>query len=37
MIYCKCGEIFTDGGREYIRRGATDLTNIEDLSEFEDT
>ena len=32
--YCKCGEIFTDGGLEYIRRGATNLAWIEDLSEY---
>ena len=30
---CKCGEIFVDGGREYLRRGATDMNNIEELSE----
>lgn len=34
-IYCKCGEIFTDGGREYIRRGANNLENIIDMSEFK--
>ena len=35
FVSCKCGEIFTDGGREYIRRGANDLGNIIDLSEYE--
>ena len=29
---CKCGAIFTDGGKDYIRRGAKDLNDIEDLS-----
>ena len=31
--FCKCGEIFVDGGRDYIRRGANDLANIIDRSE----
>jgi hypothetical protein len=35
FVTCKCGEIFTDGGREYIRRGATDLNNIIDRAVFE--
>lgn len=29
---CKCGAIFTDGGKDYIRRGGKDLNAIEDLS-----
>ena len=33
FVRCKCGEIFTDGGTRYIRRGASDLNNIIDLSE----
>ncbi len=33
FVRCKCGEIFTDGGKRYIRRGASDLNNIIDLSE----
>jgi hypothetical protein len=32
---CSCGEIFVDGGKSYIRRGATDLKNIIELSEYE--
>jgi hypothetical protein len=35
FVRCKCGEIFTDGGTAYIRRGAKDLNNIIDLSEYE--
>lgn len=36
--FCKCGEIFVDGGKRYIRRGAKDLSNIIDLSEtYEET
>lgn len=35
FVSCKCGNIFTDGGKAYIRRGAKDLEDIEDLSEFE--
>ncbi len=33
FVSCKCGAIFIDGGREYLRRGAKDLDDIEDLSE----
>ena len=33
FVSCKCGSIFTDGGTDYIRRGADDLDNIVDLSE----
>lgn len=35
FVYCKCGEIFVDGGTDYIRRGASDLSNIIDRSEME--
>ena len=31
--YCKCGAIFVDGGREYLRRGALDFAHFIDLSE----
>lgn len=30
--WCGCGEIFVDGGRSYLRRGARDLTNFIDTS-----
>lgn len=34
---CTCKNIFVDGGREYLRRGAVDLNDIEELTEyFED-
>ena len=33
FVSCKCGAIFTDGGKSYIRRGAADLNDIIDLSE----
>lgn len=29
---CKCGTIFIDGGKDYLRRGATNFDDIEDLS-----
>jgi hypothetical protein len=35
-VKCKCGEIFVDGGQEYLRRGAGDLENIIELSEYTD-
>lgn len=31
---CKCGNLFVDGGLEYVRRGYKDYTQIEDLSEY---
>ena len=33
---CKCGEIFVDGGKNYIRRGASDLSNVIELSEMHE-
>ncbi len=33
---CECGEIFIDGGLDYVRWGAKDLKNIIDLCEYED-
>lgn len=33
FVSCKCGAIFTDGGKSYIRRGAKDPSDIIDLSE----
>jgi hypothetical protein len=35
-VACQCGEIFTDGGLEYIHRGARDFQNLIDLDEFEE-
>lgn len=35
FVGCSCGEMFTDGGLAYIRRGAKDLGNIIDLTEYE--
>lgn len=36
FVSCKCGEIFVDGGHDYIRRGAKDMSNIIDMDEVED-
>lgn len=33
FVSCTCGAIFTDGGKDYIRRGAEDLNDIIDMSE----
>ena len=33
---CSCGAIFIDGGHEYLRRGAKNFEDLEELSEFED-
>lgn len=35
FVWCTCKAIFTDGGKEYIRRGG-DLDAIEDMSITED-
>lgn len=37
FVFCKCGEIYVDGGLDYLRRGANDLNNFEDLSEEEES
>jgi len=33
FVSCKCGAIFTDGGLEYVRRGAEKFEDIIDMSE----
>jgi len=33
FVRCKCDAIFVDGGHSYLRRGAKDLNDIEELSE----
>lgn len=33
FVYCKCGAIFVDGGKEYLRRGG-DIDSIIELSEY---
>ena len=34
FVRCSCGEIFTDGGHDYVRQGANDLNNLVDMSEY---
>jgi formylmethanofuran dehydrogenase subunit C len=34
---CSCGEIFVDGGLDYLRRGANDFKNLIEMSESECT
>lgn len=36
FVRCKCGEIFVDGGKDYLKRGARDFNNVIELSEAED-
>lgn len=31
--FCKCRAIAVDGGKDYIKRSAMDLADVEDLSE----
>ena len=33
FVSCKCGAIFTDGGKDYVRRGAESLSDIIDMTE----
>lgn len=33
---CSCGSCFVDGGHEYLRRGAKNMEDLEELSEYED-
>jgi ribosomal protein L37AE/L43A len=35
-VQCKCGAIFVDGGKEYLRRGGT-FTDLEETSIYEET
>ncbi len=33
-VTCKCGAIAVDGGRNYLKRAAANLADIEELSEW---
>ena len=35
-VSCRCGEIFIDGGTDYLRRGCRNMENIIDTSIIED-
>lgn len=35
FVSCKCGEIFVDGGKDYLRRGG-ELDDIIELSEMDE-
>lgn len=35
FVHCKCGAIFVDGGKDYLRRGFKNLGDFEELSELE--
>lgn len=35
LVRCSCGRIFTDGGKEYVRRGCVENNDITDLTEYE--
>lgn len=36
FVSCDCGNVFTDGGKEYCRRGAIDMSLIQDTSIYEE-
>lgn len=36
FVSCKCGEMFVDGGKTYLRGGAKDFRNFIDLSEIKE-
>ena len=33
---CKCGKIYVDGGRAYLRRLARNFDDLEELSEYHE-
>lgn len=35
FVSCSCGNIFIDGGLEYFRAGAKDMSNFISLVEYE--
>lgn len=35
FVQCSCGKLFTDGGKDYIRRGYNDESLVLDLTEYE--
>ncbi len=37
FVKCSCGSMFVDGGLDYLRRGAKDFNNVEELSEYDNT
>lgn len=37
FCWCECGAMYVDGGLDYLRRGGTDLSKIQDMSEYEET
>ena len=37
FVWCSCGSVFVDGGRDYLRRGYRDGEgDFEELSEYEE-
>jgi len=36
-VSCPCGEIFVDGGLDYLRSGAKDINNFIDMSKWQNT
>jgi len=33
FVSCKCGLVFADGGKDYLRRGFNEVEDYEELSE----
>lgn len=36
FVMCACGDLFVDGGLEYNRAGFKNLSDVEDLCEYEE-
>lgn len=36
FVRCSCGNAFVDGGTEYVRYGAKDMSTVEDMVEYEE-
>lgn len=32
---CTCGNLYVDGGLDYVKRGFLDLSKVEDMCEYE--
>lgn len=37
FVACECGDMFLDGGTEYVRYGWKDGSKVELLTEYEDS
>lgn len=36
FVYCECGNVYVDGGKDYLRRGSNNFNYVEELSEYHE-